>query len=158
MEAGNGIHAPESLTFDVVKATPQSLAASWGYIRMGLEAVRRNSPMATWVPEQVRQSIARDQGAELFFCVDEAKRLLGFYVMVPQLDPWLNCALTWVCWIVYSSDHGIIDRIEPIVMQQARERGFTDVRYVTAQPRIVKHMRDKGWVPVETICRKVVEY
>jgi len=155
---GSPVISNEAEIFTVSAPTPAEWIAKWPYIKQGLEAVKRNTPTVTWQPEQIRRAVERQQnGCEFFFC-KEAGEVIGFYIMLPQLDPWMSCALTWLCWIVYSSDHGIIDRIEPVVLGQARERGFSDVRFITAQARIVQHMRAKGWRAVETVCRKVVDY
>jgi hypothetical protein len=149
---GNGHTETLSPAFQVKKPDPVEWMEMWPYVRQGLEHVKKNTPTVTWIPEQ------NSGGCEFFFCVEEGKGVIGFYIMLPQMDPWLNCALSWLCWIVYSSDHGIIDRIEPLAMEQARQRGFSEVRFITAQPRIVQHMRARGWRAVETVCRKVVDY
>lgn len=147
--------------FWILKATPANLSANWAFVREGLLKVKQNSPTVTWVPEQIRRAIERGfiepTGCELFFCWEGGKPV-GFYVMLPQFDPWLSCNMVWLCWIFYSATHGLLDRALPVVKEQAKERGYWAIDYVTALPGLVKHMSLHGFQQTQAICRLELEY
>lgn len=149
---------PDSV-FHVEKASPEWFAASWAYIRHGLVEVKKNCPATTWIPEQIRRQIERDfRGGptEFFFCL-QGKKVTGFYITLAQIDPWLAIPYVWLVWIAYSSNHGMVDGLVPIILQQAKERGFVAVDFVTANAKLVKHMERHGCVTTMITARKMVE-
>lgn len=145
----------------VERASPAALNLAWPFIRDGLLKVKANSPTVTWIPEQVRRAVERGYmeptGCELFLC-QENDRAVGFYIMLPQFDPWLSINIVWLCWIFYSSTHGLLDRVMPIAKTQARERGYAAIDYLTALPRLVKHMGKHGFKQTQAVCRLELEY
>jgi len=147
--------------FTIEKVTHQTLMGAWAYVRKGLVKVKANSHAVTWTPEQVKREVVNhflgQNGCELFLC-KRGERVVGFYIMIPSFDPFLQLNYSWTVWVMYASEPGVLDGCAEPIASAARERGYAAIDFITSQDVVAKKASKHGYKRIQVLCRKDLEY
>lgn len=149
------IKAPKKGT--LLKPPLEQFVEAWPWVRQGLLKVKEATDGAQWIPEQVRRQIelgyAGQNGCEFWLYCDD-RDVMGFYVTVAQVDPWVGVVANWLLWIGYSDQGGMMAGSLEHLLGVARQRGYLAVDVVTSQGWILEKLKKYGFSPLQVTARR----
>ncbi len=142
---------------EVRRADPANINEHWGFIRSGLEKIRRHAIkvglQTHWLPEHVKVAL-HEKRADCWLVV-EGDAAVAFVITQVQTDPFVNLPLSLFVWHAYSlPGHDVVAITDAFIEQRARESHLRWIDALTARPGLPRRLAKFGWRAAMTIIRK----